>query len=66
MYVDYYYTLMSPWAYFGAPRFYELQRKYGFTINHFPLDIMKLFPLSGGLFKIELPYSGFKPNYSNW
>ena len=48
MQIDYYYTLMSPWAYFGAPRFYALQKKYSFTINHFPLDIMKLFPLSGG------------------
>ena len=39
---------MSPWAYFGAPRFYKLQKKYGFTINHYPLDIIKLFSLSGG------------------
>ena len=48
MQIDYYYSLMSPWAYFGAPRFYELQKKYGLIINHFPLDIMKLFSLSGG------------------
>ena len=48
MFVDYYYSLMSPWAYFGAPRFYKLQKKYGFKINHYPLDILKLFPLSGG------------------
>ena len=30
MQIDYYYTLMSPWAYFGAPRFYALQKKYSF------------------------------------
>ena len=48
MKIDYYYTLMSPWAYFGAPRFYDLQKKYRFNINHFPLDILQLFPLSGG------------------
>ena len=48
MYVDYYYTLMSPWAYFGATRLYELQNKYEFKINHYPLDILKLFSLSGG------------------
>lgn len=48
MQVDYYYTLMSPWAYFGAPRFYSLQKKYKFKINHLPLDILKLFSLSGG------------------
>ena len=48
MQIDYYYTLMSPWAYFGAPRFYAMQKKYKFRINHLPLDIMKLFPLSGG------------------
>ena len=39
---------MSPWAYFGTPRFYTLQKKYSFKINHIPLDIMQLFPLSGG------------------
>ena len=48
MQIDYYYSLMSPWAYFGAPRFYALQKKYNFGINHLPLDIMKLFSLSGG------------------
>ena len=43
MQIDYYYTLMSPWAYFGAPRFYELQKKYDFkdgltlrSSNNFP------------------------------
>jgi len=49
MQVDYYYTLMSPWAYFGAPRLYSLQKKYKFKINHLPLDIIKLFSLSGGV-----------------
>ena len=48
MQIDYYYSLMSPWAYFGAPRLYELQNKYGLKINHYPLDIIKLFSLSGG------------------
>lgn len=48
MQIDYYYTVMSPWAYFGAQRFYELQKKYNFRINHYPLDILKLFSLSGG------------------
>ena len=49
MQIDYYYSLMSPWAYLGAPRFYELQQKYDFVINHYPLDIIKLFRLSGGM-----------------
>ena len=49
MQVDYYYSLMSPWAYFGAPRLYKLQDKYGLKINHYPLDILKLFTLSGGI-----------------
>ena len=48
MQIDYYYTLMSPWAYLGAQRFYELQKRYNFKINHYPLDILKLFSLSGG------------------
>ena len=49
MQIDYYYTLMSPWAYLGAHRFYELQNKYNFEINHYPLDISKLFSLTGGI-----------------
>ena len=49
MQIDYYYSLMSPWAYLGVPRFYKLQKKYGFIINHFPLDLLKLFTLSGGV-----------------
>tara|TARA_B100001123_G_C14940481_1_gene879492 strand:- start:236 stop:802 length:567 start_codon:yes stop_codon:yes gene_type:complete len=40
---------MSPWAYFGAQSFYNLQKKYHFTINHLPFDILKLFNISGGL-----------------
>ena len=40
---------MSPWAYLGAQRFYDLQKKYDFAIEHYPLDILKLFNLSGGL-----------------
>ena len=48
MQIDYYYSLMSPWTYLGAERFYELQNKYNFKINHYPLDILKLFSLSGG------------------
>tara|TARA_B100001123_G_scaffold446495_1_gene601140 strand:+ start:940 stop:1518 length:579 start_codon:yes stop_codon:yes gene_type:complete len=40
---------MSPWAYLGALRFYKLQEKYGFIINHYPLNILKLFNISGGL-----------------
>ena len=49
MQIDYYYTLMSPWAYLGAQRFYDLQNKYSFEINHYPLDISKLFSLTGGI-----------------
>ena len=49
MQIDYYYSLMSPWAYFGAPRLYKLQKKYELKINHYPLDILELFSLSGGL-----------------
>ena len=49
MQIDYYYSLMSPWAYLGAQRFYDLQKKYNFAIKHYPLDILKLFNLSGGL-----------------
>ena len=49
MQIDYYYTLMSPWAYLGAQRFYDLQNKYSFEINHCPVDVSKLFSLTGGI-----------------
>ena len=48
MNISYYYTLMSPWAYLGSRRFYKLKEKYNFNIIHYPLDIIKLFSLSGG------------------
>ena len=48
MNVYYYYTFMSPWAYLGSERFYNLKKKYNFKIIHYPLDIIKLFSLSGG------------------
>jgi len=48
MNISYYYSLMSPWAYLGSERFYRLKDKYSFNIIHYPLDIIKLFSLSGG------------------
>ena len=32
MQIDYYYTLMSPWAYFGAPRFYAMQQRKAYRM----------------------------------
>jgi len=49
---------------FGGPNYnilYITTARNGLSDNE-----LELFPFSGGLFKIELPFSGFKQNYSNW
>ena len=48
MQIDYYYTLMSPWAYLGSKRFHDSKEKYHFKTIHHPLDIIKLFSESEG------------------
>jgi 2-hydroxychromene-2-carboxylate isomerase len=47
--VDYYFTPVSPWTYFGHDRFVALAAKHGATVHLKPMDLGKVFPLSGGL-----------------
>jgi 2-hydroxychromene-2-carboxylate isomerase len=47
--VDYFFSPVSPWTYFGGPRFAAMTRKYGVTIRYKPCDFGKVFPASGGL-----------------
>jgi 2-hydroxychromene-2-carboxylate isomerase len=47
--VDYYYVLTSPWTYLGGPRFEAMTRRHGVRVNHKPIDLGRIFPLSGGL-----------------
>jgi 2-hydroxychromene-2-carboxylate isomerase len=47
--VDYYYSLVSPWTYFGGPRLDEMTRRAGATVNYKPMELPKVFAVSGGL-----------------
>ncbi len=47
--IDYYLAPQSPWTYFGHARLVAMAKKYGAKINIKPMDLGKIFPLSGGL-----------------
>ncbi|MBN9373673.1 2-hydroxychromene-2-carboxylate isomerase [Hydrogenophaga sp. YM1] len=47
--VDYYFATMSPWAYLGHERFVRLASAAGAEVRVRPMDLGKIFPLSGGL-----------------
>jgi len=47
--VDYYFTAASPFTYFGHERFVAIAKRHGATINVKPIDLGKVFPVSGGL-----------------
>src|SRR4030095_4812226 len=47
--VTYYMTVVSPWTYFGHDRLVALCAKHGATIEMKPVDLGRIFPLSGGL-----------------
>ncbi|MBU2980956.1 2-hydroxychromene-2-carboxylate isomerase [Lentibacter algarum] len=46
--IDYYFSVLSPWAYLAGNRLEEIAAKHGQDINYKPLDIMALFPRTGG------------------
>lgn len=47
--VEYFFTPVSPWAYFGHWRFCALAAKHGAMIVPKLVDLGKVFPVSGGL-----------------
>jgi 2-hydroxychromene-2-carboxylate isomerase len=47
--VDYYFTVISPFSYLGHQRFAQIVAKRGATVNVKPIDLGKIFPVSGGL-----------------
>jgi 2-hydroxychromene-2-carboxylate isomerase len=47
--VDYYMTPVSPWTYLGHDRFVAICARQGATIDLKPIDLGRIFPLSGGL-----------------
>jgi 2-hydroxychromene-2-carboxylate isomerase len=47
--VDYYLSLISPYAYLGGQRLAEITARYGAHVNVYPIQLAKVFPVSGGL-----------------
>jgi 2-hydroxychromene-2-carboxylate isomerase len=47
--VDYFLAPQSPWAYLGHERFAALLRETGSGVRVLPMDLGKIFPISGGL-----------------
>ena len=47
--IDYYLAPQSPWTYFGHARLVAMAKKYSAKITIKPMDLGKIFPLSGGL-----------------
>jgi len=46
--IDYYFTTLSPYAYLAGERLEEIADRHGASITYRPLDIMQLFPRTGG------------------
>ena len=47
--VDYYLTPVSPWTYLGHARFVDIARRHRATVAVKPIDLGRVFPVSGGL-----------------
>ena len=47
--IDYYDSMSSPWTYLGHKRFEQLCERFGLTIRHKPMDLLKVWSVSGGL-----------------
>jgi 2-hydroxychromene-2-carboxylate isomerase len=47
--VDYYLAPQSPWTYLGHARLAAMAKKHGAAIRIKPMDLGKIFPISGGL-----------------
>ncbi len=47
--VDYYFAPQSPWTYLGHERFAAIAEKAGATVRTYPVDLGRVFPVSGGV-----------------
>src|SRR5271154_6903915 len=47
--IDYYFSPHSPWTYLGHERFADIAAASGARINVLPVDLGRVFPVSGGL-----------------
>jgi len=47
--IDYFFAPHSPWTYLGHERFAAIAREAGATVRLIPVDLLKVFEVSGGL-----------------
>ncbi|WP_262268091.1 2-hydroxychromene-2-carboxylate isomerase [Microvirga yunnanensis] len=47
--IDYYFSLVSPWAYIGHAPFMEIAQKHGVEVNYKPVFLGRVFSETGGL-----------------
>ena len=47
--IDYYLAPQSPWTYLGHARLVQMAAKHGAQVRLKPVDLGKVFPVSGGL-----------------
>ena len=47
--IDYFDSMSSPWTYLGHLRFMNLAHRFGLTIRHKTMDLLKVWSVSGGL-----------------
>ena len=47
--IDYYFSIISTWAYLGHDAFVAMARRHGVAIRHRPVALSTVFPESGGL-----------------
>ncbi len=48
-FIDYFDAMSSPWTYLGHQRFEKLAQRFALTIRHKPMDLLKVWSVSGGL-----------------
>lgn len=47
--IDYYFSVLSDWAYFGGERLDLLARRQGVTINYMPMRLAEIYAGTGGI-----------------
>ncbi|MFO1414623.1 MAG: 2-hydroxychromene-2-carboxylate isomerase [Burkholderiales bacterium] len=47
--IDYFFATVSPWSYLGHDRLVALAREHGAQVAVKPMNLMEVFPVSGGL-----------------
>jgi 2-hydroxychromene-2-carboxylate isomerase len=47
--IDYYFSLVSPWAYIGHVTFMDVMQSHGVTVKFKPMSLAAVFPETGGL-----------------